>query len=101
MTTDINVNAQTFSTTTPLEMGSDKSVGLYVDARTGQHNKHVVTLQTSGDGGEHWHDEPYIVVGEGKVNDITTLIGTHVRAKVTQTEGTDAVSTIDITIIVK
>lgn len=100
MVTDKNINANSTSTTSPVEMESAKSVGFYVVAKTGQHSRHIVTLQKSGDG-VNWEDTPHIIFGEGSITDITTLIAKQVRAKVTRTEGTDAVSTIDITIIVK
>ena len=98
MATYSDIDANTFSTTTPLTMGAAKSVGFSVKLKTGRHIRHIVTLQQTLDGSS-WTDTEHLINRDGEITDIAILIALEVRAKVTRKEG--VASTIDITIIVK
>lgn len=91
------VNADTSSTTTSIEMGDASLAALYVVANTGTHATHVTTLQVSPDG-TNWFDTSHTITGVGNLHNISCA-AYEIRAKVTTHEG--ATSTVDITVLIK
>ncbi len=93
---DVDSNSETI--TTSIVMGDATKVGLYVSAKSGTHNNHIITLQVSPDNASTWADTSNTIIGTGFLDNIT-VIGTNIRTKITTVEGEK--STVDVSLVIK
>ena len=67
------------------------SIGIFIDADSGSHNNHIITLQASPDG-DLWQDTDTTVTGLGYRQ--VPICANKIRLKVSVAEGSDSVCTI-------
>jgi hypothetical protein len=90
----INMNS-TSSASKPVELSTNKSIGVHIVSVSGTHVTHVVTLQLSPNN-INWVDTTTTATGSDKYMSKNDCFGKYARVKVSTAEGAASVCDISI-----